>query len=157
VRTSKSGRNVTYTTRLKPLTNQEKGKTMRSYPIWNKVQACIYKSSKNWGAKQHSEVDISVGTSAKNSHPFLTHKTTRRDLGDGRVEFRFYVDNMLVKQAILTGDKLEKHSRFDHIETKPTVPECPRCGYGGYYDETSKEMATFYKEVRDNNHGKETK
>ena len=32
VRTSKSGRNVTYTTRLKPLTNQEKGKTMNYEP-----------------------------------------------------------------------------------------------------------------------------
>ena len=33
VRTSESGRNVTYTTRLKPLTNQEKGKTMEKYKI----------------------------------------------------------------------------------------------------------------------------
>ena len=124
---------------------------MRSYPIWNKVQACIYKSPKNWGAERHSEVEVFVGTSARNSHPFLAHKTTRRDLGDGRVEFRFYVDNVLIKQAILNGDEVKLPSRFDYIETKPTVPECPKCGYGGYYDETSKEMAEFHKKVKENN------
>ena len=32
MRTSESGRNVSYTTRLKPLTNQEKGKTMKHMP-----------------------------------------------------------------------------------------------------------------------------
>ena len=85
----------------------------RTYPIWNRVQACIYKASKNWGAQTRCEVDVCVGTSARNSHPFVTHKTTRRDLGDGRVEFRFYVDNVLIKQAILTGEELKLHSRFD--------------------------------------------
>ena len=82
----------------------------RTYPIWNRVQACIYKASKNWGAQTRCEVDVCVGTSARNSHPFVTHKTTRRDLGDGSVEFRFYVDNVLIKQAILTGEEL-KHKK----------------------------------------------
>ena len=119
-------------------------KIMRSYPIWNKVQACIYKSSKDWGAKENCIVEVKVGSSSKNSHKLLTHKTTRREHKDGRVEFRFSVDDVLIKQAILKGEILEVHSRFDYIDTKPTVPACPSCGYGGYYDET----AMFRKEMK---------
>jgi len=120
----------------------------RTYPIWNKVQACIYKSSKDWGAKENCTVEVRVGTSSKNSHKLLTHKTTRREHKDGRVEFRFSVDDVLIKQAILKGEILEVHSRFDYIDTKPTVPACPSCGYGGYYDETAKEIAMFRKEMK---------
>ena len=123
----------------------------RTYPIWNKVEACIYKSSKDWGARENCNVEVRVGTSANNSHSFLIHRTTRREHDDGRVEFRFFVDNVLIKQAILKGEILEVHSRFDYIETKPTVPACPNCGYGGYYDETAKEIAEFHKKVKENN------
>ena len=43
VRTSKSGRNVTYTTRLKPLTNQEKGKTMKMFKELTQEQTAEFK------------------------------------------------------------------------------------------------------------------
>lgn len=78
---------------------------MRSYPIWNEVEACIYNSSKSYGAKQQSNVNVKVGTSARNSHDFLTHRTTCRDLEDGSKEFRFYVDNKLIKRAVVTSEK----------------------------------------------------
>jgi hypothetical protein len=78
---------------------------MRSYPIWNEVEACIYNSSKSYGAKLASNVNIKVGTSARNSHDFLTHRTTCRDLEDGSKEFRFYVDDKLIKRAVVTSDK----------------------------------------------------
>ena len=78
---------------------------MRSYTIWNQVEACIYASSKSYGAKQQSNVSVKVGTSARNSHDFLTHRTTCRDLEDGSKEFRFYVDNKLIKRAVVTSEK----------------------------------------------------
>ena len=47
---------------------------MASYPIWNQVEACIYKSGKSYGVRKDGVVSVKVGTSAKNSHDFLTHR-----------------------------------------------------------------------------------
>ena len=69
------------------------------------MEACIYASSKSYGAKQQSNVSVKVGTSARNSHDFLTHRTTCRDLEDGSKEFRFYVDDKLIKRAVVTSEK----------------------------------------------------
>lgn len=73
----------------------------RSYPIWNKVTACIYGSSKSYGVKADGKVDVVVGTSAKNSHDFVSHRTTHRLHDNGDREYRFYVDNVCIKRAIL--------------------------------------------------------
>lgn len=82
---------------------------MRSYPIWNKVEACIYKSGKSWGARNECVVDIVVGTSAQNSHDFVSHRTTRRVHKDGSQEFRFFVDGQLVKSAVVKN-KIISHT-----------------------------------------------
>ena len=143
------------------------------FPIWNKVEACIYTTAKSWGSVGTAAVEVFIGTPSANekrpirrrlfraiarllrvhrgllwhdggddSHLFLSHRTTRREHDDGRVEFRFYVDDLLVKQAIMKGGELlDNHSRFDSVDTKPTVPACPRCGYGGYYNDTAKGIA----------------
>jgi len=87
----------------------------RAYPIWNRVEACIYKSSKDWGAKQHSAVEVCVGTSASNSHTFVNHRTTRRELENGDAEFRFYVDDVCVKRAVVTKKEREMHL-LDHTD-----------------------------------------
>lgn len=73
----------------------------RSYPIWNKVTACIYGSSKSYGVKEDGQVDVVVGTSAKNSHDFVSHRTTHRLHDNGDREYRFFVDNVCVKRAVL--------------------------------------------------------
>tara|TARA_R100000781_G_scaffold46999_1_gene31626 strand:- start:35 stop:304 length:270 start_codon:yes stop_codon:yes gene_type:complete len=73
----------------------------RSYPIWNKVTACIYGSSKSYGVKAEGQVDVVIGTSAKNSHDFVSHRTTHRLHDNGDREYRFYVDNVCIKRAIL--------------------------------------------------------
>lgn len=86
---------------------------MKSYPIWNEVEACIYNSSKSYGAKLQSNVNVKVGTSARNSHDFLTHRTTCRDLEDGSKEFRFYVDDKLIKRAVVTSEK-----KFKKLSTR---------------------------------------
>ena len=73
----------------------------RSYPIWNKVTACIYSSDKSYGVKENGHVDVVVGTSAKNSHEFVSHRTTHRLLDNGDREYRFFIDDVCVKRAVL--------------------------------------------------------
>ena len=76
----------------------------RAYPIWNKVTACIYQSSKNYGVKKDGIVDVYIGTSSSNSHHFCQHKTTHRVLENGNREYRFYLDGQLLKRAVVTKD-----------------------------------------------------
>ena len=76
---------------------------MRSYPIWNRIFSCAYKNgNKSFGVKEHSKTEVVVGTSASNSHPFLTHKVTHHKFEDGSRRYRFYVDGKLIKEAVLT-------------------------------------------------------
>lgn len=74
---------------------------MASYPIWNFVNACIYKSSKSWGARRRASVSVYVGSSASNSHEFVHHATTHREHANGDREYRFFIDGVCVKRAIL--------------------------------------------------------
>ena len=70
-----------------------------NYHIWNKIEACIYNSNKSYGVRKDGVVDIKVGTSKTNSFDFLTHKTTVRDVKPNIKEFRFYVDDTIIKYA----------------------------------------------------------
>ena len=80
---------------------------MRQYPIWNIITACIYKSAKSYGVKNTGEVEVWVGTSSSNSHLFLKHTTTHRQLKNGDREYRFYIDGELIKRALLPKGKYE--------------------------------------------------
>ena len=91
----------------------------RSYPIWNKINSCIYSEkqgartgNKSYGIKEHGENNIVIGTSASNSHDFIQTKTTHRKKEDGTREYRFYVDDVLICRATLTkgsdSPKIEK-------------------------------------------------
>jgi hypothetical protein len=73
----------------------------KSYPIWNRITACIYKSNKSYGVRERGEVEVRIGTSGSNSHRFLTHRTTHKILDNGDREYRFYVDDVLIKRALL--------------------------------------------------------
>ena len=72
---------------------------MHSYPIWNQVQACIYKSDKSYGVRNEGVVNVKVGTSKTYSYDFVKHVTTVKDIDKHTKEYRFYVDNNLIKQA----------------------------------------------------------
>ena len=74
---------------------------MRSWPIWNQITACVYKSDKSYGVKATGEVTVKVGTSASNSHVFLRHTTTHRMLDNGDREYRFYLDGKVIRRAVL--------------------------------------------------------
>jgi hypothetical protein len=63
----------------------------RSYPIWNEVEACTYKTSKSWGAKDTCAVTVNVGTSATYSETLVEHVTTRRPFGENHTVFTFGV------------------------------------------------------------------
>jgi len=73
----------------------------QSYPIWNNITACIYKASKSYGVRERGEVEVRIGTSGSNSHLFLNHRTTHKILENGDREYRFYVDDVLIKRALL--------------------------------------------------------
>ncbi len=88
---------------------------MKSYPIWNNIRACIYKSDKSYGVKETGDVEIRVGTSASNSHLFLRHSTTHRALENGDREYRFYIDGVCVRKAVLPKGKYT-------LEHKKIVP-----------------------------------
>ena len=57
--------------------------------------------AKSYGVKERGEVEVRVGTSSSNSHVFLKHKTTHKILDNGDREYRFYVDVILIKRALL--------------------------------------------------------
>lgn len=76
---------------------------MRAYPIWHQVTACIYNSSKSWGAKDTGEIKIKVGSSADNSHD-LVRVATKRVITDDQVIFKFYIDGIKIREAIFEND-----------------------------------------------------
>jgi hypothetical protein len=82
----------------------------KSYPIWNIVTACIYKSAKSYGVRERGEVEVRIGTSRTNSHTFVTHRTTHKILENGDREYRFYVNDQCIKRALLPkGAREIKH------------------------------------------------
>jgi len=80
---------------------------MRQYPIWNKIEACVYKGSKSYGVKETGEVEILVGTSSRNSHHFLDHMVTHREDAEGNRVYQFSVDGVVIKKAVLFKGKTE--------------------------------------------------
>ena len=84
---------------------------MQSYPIWNKIQACIYKASKCYGVKNDGLNEILIGTSAKNSHSFVRTRVTHKKHDDGTRTYHFYIDDKLYKKATLK--KKEIKSAYD--------------------------------------------
>jgi len=81
----------------------------RSHAIWHDVRACIYKSSKSYGAKDTSEDSIYVGSSASNSHKFVDIITTKRIVSDPRygdtIVFKISLDDVVLKEMIFKNNK----------------------------------------------------
>ena len=97
---------------------------MRQYPIWNIITACIYKSGKSYGVKDTGEVEVRVGTSSSNSHTFLKHTTTHRQLENGDREYRFYIDGKCIRRALLKKGSSElEYLQPDYLETKARFGE----------------------------------
>jgi len=93
----------------------------QSYPIWNNITACIYKASKSYGVREKGEVEVRIGTSGSNSHIFLNHRTTHKILENGDREYRFYVDDVLIKRALLPKGTREIKSLGVELWIEPPI------------------------------------
>lgn len=78
-----------------------------SYPIWNKITACIYKGSKCYGVRNDGTNEILIGTSKSNSHEFVKTRVTHKKHEDGTRTYHFYLDDKLIKKATLKGTEIE--------------------------------------------------
>lgn len=94
---------------------------MRQYRIWNDVQSCIYASkggrtgNKSYGVKEHSTKSMYVGTSSRNSHLFADIKQTCRQLENGDLSFRLYVDDVVIKEGIVSKEEKVLNLTIDRV------------------------------------------
>lgn len=94
---------------------------MRSWPIWNKITSCAYKSDKSYGIRSDGNNTILVGTSSSNSHQFVTTRVTHKVHEDGTREYRFYLDGVLIKRAILAKGSSDLDIKLDHVNSPSAV------------------------------------
>ena len=100
----------------------------KSYPIWNRITACIYKGSKCYGVKNDGLNEVLIGTSKSNSHEFVRTRVTHKKHEDGTRTYHFYIDDMLYKKATLNGKtiSIECDPRFlvgEVSEKKTKTPQ----------------------------------
>ena len=76
----------------------------RSYPIWLDIFNSGYATDKSHGVKEKENTKIFVGSSAKNSHFFLSTEIEFHNYKDGSKHFLFFVDGVLIKIAVLNAD-----------------------------------------------------
>ena len=76
----------------------------RSYPIWLDIFNSGYATDKSHGVKEKENTKIFVGTSAKNSHFFLSTEIECHNHKDGTKTYLFFIDGVLVKSANLNPD-----------------------------------------------------
>ena len=84
----------------------------QSYSIWIDVQACVYKTSKSYGAKDTNFETINVGTSATYSHKFYTRATNKKLLPEYRgfkdvTVFRGYHNGICVEELVMSNKTRE--------------------------------------------------
>lgn len=84
-----------------------------SYPIWNQIDACIYKSSKSYGAKNDNSFKQYVGSSSANSHLHVKFSTTRRL----KEEFKGYKDIWVFRTSL--DDVVLKETLFENNNGRP--------------------------------------
>ena len=80
----------------------------KAYPIWNEVTNCTYQGDKSYGNKETGEVNIYVGSSAKNSEHFVKTLITKRTTfykGREVFVFKFSVDDVVLKIALFEKNK----------------------------------------------------
>lgn len=87
---------------LESIMQKKREVKMRSYPIWNKITACIYNSDKSYGVQEVGDTEILVGSSASNSHRLAKVRTRRKEINAFLVSFQLKVDGMLIKEAVFT-------------------------------------------------------
>ena len=82
----------------------------QQYPIWNDVEACIYKSNKSYGARDTNHFKQYVGSSSKNSTKHVEFTTTKRLMSSYKGYenvwvFRTSLDGIVLKASIFEDNK----------------------------------------------------
>ena len=81
----------------------------QSYPIWIDVSGDNYKTSKNFGSRDHVSLDIKVGSSARNSNDLARVSIHMQQDGAGNRTFALAVDGLVLRSAGMTADKKLYH------------------------------------------------
>ena len=99
--------------------------SFKQFNIYNRVHAPDYKDTgaKSYGSNSFTTTDVVVGTSKVNSHDFLTHETKVITNDNNTKTFQFFVDGMLIKQAIYclkdkkitTVSALQNNNQLTHV------------------------------------------
>ena len=76
----------------------------RQYPIWKKISNDSYATDKSHGVRDKEVTHISVGTSSKNSHFFLSTEIECHSYKDGTKDYLYFIDVLLIKRAVLNTD-----------------------------------------------------
>ena len=97
-----------------------------NYPIWVDVEACIYNSSKSYGAKNTNHQTIRVGSSSKNSHILSDIVNYKKEFNHEKygdvISFRTRIDGVIVKELIFenkngrAGKLLKERSALKRIK-----------------------------------------
>jgi hypothetical protein len=81
----------------------------RAKPIWNEVTACIYGSSKSFGAKDTSKIKTFVGSSSSNScqlsETIITKRFQEHEKYGNIIVFKHSVDGIILKEIIFKDNK----------------------------------------------------
>jgi|TARA_R100000482_G_scaffold121034_1_gene66823 hypothetical protein len=94
----------------------------RSYPIWNEINSCAYSEAgkrtgnKSYGVKEHSEINVKVGSSASHSFDFCQIKQTKKRFGQWS-SFQISIDGKIIKRAYF-NNKTKKFTRRKPKEIK---------------------------------------
>ena len=97
----------------------------RSFPIWVDVKSCSYKSGKSYGVKNTGTQSVFVGSSASNSHLFVSTIVTKRvDELNNRIVFKYSVDDVVLKTAYFENNN-GRAGAFIYVENHlEEIKEC---------------------------------
>ena len=83
----------------------------RQFPIWVDIRSCLYSCKKSYGVKDHSDQNIKVGTSSRNSHDFGTIRLSRRNI-DGEDVFQIAWVNRNGKHKVVDRVKVKDKQKL---------------------------------------------
>ena len=77
----------------------------QSYPIWIKVSGDNYKTNKSFGSRDYVDLDICVGSSARNSHRLAGVRIDMHEDEAGNRTFALALDGLVMRSGVMTKDK----------------------------------------------------
>ena len=77
----------------------------KSYPIWIDVSGDNYKNSKSFGSRDYVDLDICVGSSARNSPALAGIRVNMYEDEAGNRPFQLNLDGTTMRSAVMTADK----------------------------------------------------